>query len=200
VFDDSVFPFASLHPNAGRRLTQDILLLPTPHNGCTDGDTQYDNHMSLPIIPVVTNPAQDTTPHTAAEDHDFQDDHTSKNLSENDEETSENNSIFDAAEEDNMGTGSEADSPAALDPDGANPDEDSPDSCQPVGTAAVEQHPHALARQLRPRALAPLRVFNQCIDRDPSVAPAAISGPVPVPIATWSAQVPARRSPAACWW
>jgi hypothetical protein len=94
VFDENVFPFASLHPNAGRRLTQDILLLPTSHNACTHGDTQSDVHMPLPVIHVVTNLAQDTTPHTAAEDHEFEDDHTGENLSENDEETSENNSIL----------------------------------------------------------------------------------------------------------
>ena len=29
VFDDNIFPFAELHPNAGARLRDEILLLPT---------------------------------------------------------------------------------------------------------------------------------------------------------------------------
>jgi hypothetical protein len=30
VFDEAVFPFANLHPNAGALLSQEILLLPEP--------------------------------------------------------------------------------------------------------------------------------------------------------------------------
>jgi hypothetical protein len=121
VFDENVFPFASLHPNAGRRLTQDILLLPSSNNACTHGDTQFVDHMPLPVIPVVTNPAKDHTPQIAEEDHAFEDDHTGTNLTENDEEMSENSSRSDAAEEDNASSGSEADSLAASIPDGADP-------------------------------------------------------------------------------
>jgi hypothetical protein len=152
VFDENIFPFASLHPNAGRRLTQDILLLPTPHNACTHGDTQSDDHMPLPIIPVVTNPTQDTPPHAAdAEDNGLEDEHTGENSSENDEETSENNSIFDVAEEDNMGTRSEANLPATSDSDNADPEEDPLASRPPIGSAAEEQ---------QPRASTPLHVYT----------------------------------------
>jgi hypothetical protein len=53
VFDENIFPFAELHPNAGRRLKQDILLLPqqTPNNG----DANIDDYMPLPVVPIVTN-------------------------------------------------------------------------------------------------------------------------------------------------
>jgi hypothetical protein len=59
--------------------------------------------MSLHVIPVVTNPAQDHAPHTAAQDH------AGENSTENGEEMSENSSSFTAAEEDNESSGSEAD-------------------------------------------------------------------------------------------
>ena len=42
VFDEHVFPFAALHPNARRRLRTDILLLPTDSSSSTStiGDAQ----------------------------------------------------------------------------------------------------------------------------------------------------------------
>jgi hypothetical protein len=157
VFDENVFPFASLHPNAGRRLTQDILLLPSSNNACTHGDTQFVDHMPLPVILVVTNLAQDNAPYTAEKDHDFED-HNGENLSENGEEMSANSSNG-ASEENDVGSGSEADSPTAPNSDGADPREDSPAPSQPVGTAAAEQQQHARVRQ-HPRAPAPLRVYS----------------------------------------
>jgi hypothetical protein len=134
VFDENVFPFASLHPNAGRRIAQDILLLPTSNNACTHGDTQLDDHMPLPFVPVVTNPAQDNAPRTDVEDQAVDDDHSDANLSENDEEMSENS----VEEEDGTGSGSEADSPAAPTPDGTDPGEDSPAQSAPANDAAAE--------------------------------------------------------------
>ena len=59
VFDESVFPFASLHSNAGALLHKEILLLPPnlrsfDHGGdnCTD---QYDDNSASPnstLMPV----------------------------------------------------------------------------------------------------------------------------------------------------
>ena len=60
VFDENVFPFAALHPNAGRRLHNDILLLPTNSSSCTHGDA-LDDHMILPIVPLVANHDQENT-------------------------------------------------------------------------------------------------------------------------------------------
>jgi histone deacetylase 1/2 len=57
VFDESVFPFASLNPNVGKRLQKEILLLPidTPS---TLGDANIDDYMPLPVVsnvhPVVS--------------------------------------------------------------------------------------------------------------------------------------------------
>jgi hypothetical protein len=56
VFDENRFPFATMHPNAGTRLRQEILLLPqessTPLH---DGDAYIDDPMTVPMIPVATN-------------------------------------------------------------------------------------------------------------------------------------------------
>jgi hypothetical protein len=53
-FYESVFPFASLNPNAGKRLQKDILLFPT-QTSSTSGDAHIDDYMSLPVVPNVTN-------------------------------------------------------------------------------------------------------------------------------------------------
>jgi hypothetical protein len=49
VFDENVFPFASLHPNAGALLKQQILLLP-------EGTQNIDNH--VPVIVPITDVQQ----------------------------------------------------------------------------------------------------------------------------------------------
>jgi hypothetical protein len=52
VFDEFVFSFASLNPNAGKRFQKEILLLPldTPF---TLGDANIDDYMPLPVVPNV---------------------------------------------------------------------------------------------------------------------------------------------------
>jgi hypothetical protein len=57
-----VFPFASCHPNTGKRLSQDILLLPTKTHESTNEDTQLDDRMPLDIIPIAINHGQETHP------------------------------------------------------------------------------------------------------------------------------------------
>jgi hypothetical protein len=52
VFDENVFPFASLHPNAGALLKQQILLLPSSTSSSHEGTQNIDNHMS-PIVPIT---------------------------------------------------------------------------------------------------------------------------------------------------
>jgi hypothetical protein len=51
VFDENVFPFASLHPNAGALLKQEILLLPSNASFYSEGVENIDNHVS-PIVPL----------------------------------------------------------------------------------------------------------------------------------------------------
>jgi hypothetical protein len=53
VFDENIFPFAELHPNAGRRLKQDNLLL--PQHTSNSGDANIDDYMPLPVVPIVTH-------------------------------------------------------------------------------------------------------------------------------------------------
>jgi hypothetical protein len=99
VFDDNVYHFASLHRNASRRLSQDILLVPTENNACTNGDTQHDDHMPLPIIPVVTNPTQGTPP---PEYHTLDDENTDEDSSENDEEMRQTSDSIDPGDTNNL--------------------------------------------------------------------------------------------------
>jgi hypothetical protein len=51
VFDENVFLFASLHPNAGALLKQEILLLPSNVSFYSEGVQNIDNHVS-PIVPL----------------------------------------------------------------------------------------------------------------------------------------------------
>jgi hypothetical protein len=52
VFDESVFPFASLNPNAGKHFQKEILLLPSD-TPSTLGDANIDDYMPLPFVPNV---------------------------------------------------------------------------------------------------------------------------------------------------
>ena len=93
VFDEGVFPFASLHPNAGSRLRQELLLLlpdlvsPTSNHGGVDN---IDNNM--PIVPI-TNPPQ-VMPETENMDYsqNFSEHSTSNEETENEREVTENSS------------------------------------------------------------------------------------------------------------
>ena len=104
VFDKSVFPFASLHPNAGALLRQEILLLPThlqsfDHGGhsCTN---QTDNStttstLSLPVQVHGENGAE--------------------NGAENDQNLAEIEAIFHVEEEDEVGAGHDTTRKRAID-------------------------------------------------------------------------------------
>jgi hypothetical protein len=85
IFDERIFPFADLHPNAGR-LRNDILLLPhdTPINV---GDAQTDDYMPLPIIPVMTNLGQEPQDIPPPDDNTLHTDYSDTNFVENGEET-----------------------------------------------------------------------------------------------------------------
>jgi hypothetical protein len=61
VFDENVFPFQVLHPNAGALLKREILLLPT--HSSNEGASITDDHMT-PIVSVTVplyDVLQDTT-------------------------------------------------------------------------------------------------------------------------------------------
>jgi hypothetical protein len=56
IFDETVFPFHKLNPNAGARLRADILLLPSTSQGHATGDEFTDDPMTDMLIdPVATN-------------------------------------------------------------------------------------------------------------------------------------------------
>lgn len=49
TFDETIFPFAEMHPNAGARLRSEILLL-SPDSVATKGDSSLDDpHINLPV-------------------------------------------------------------------------------------------------------------------------------------------------------
>jgi hypothetical protein len=52
IFDESVFPFASLNSNAGACYTSDVLLIPSS----TPGDNIFTNESNDPIISVLPFP------------------------------------------------------------------------------------------------------------------------------------------------
>jgi hypothetical protein len=52
VFDENVFPFAALHPNAGAHLKKEILLLPT--SPPSEGAQNIDDHMLNTLVPITT--------------------------------------------------------------------------------------------------------------------------------------------------
>jgi hypothetical protein len=73
VFGENVFPFASLHPNAGALLKKEILLLPSSTSTSHQSAHNCNNH----VVPIVSIPnvLQDTT-------------RSEENLSQNSEEIS----------------------------------------------------------------------------------------------------------------
>ena len=98
VFDENVFPFASLHPNAGALLKQQILLLPSSTSSSHEGTQNIDNHMS-PVVPI-TNVQQ--VEEAAAE-----------NFSQNDAQMSSEIDAPNQPQNDEMDTETEVDSAAA---------------------------------------------------------------------------------------
>ena len=76
VFDETVFPFAHLHPNAGALLQKEILLLPSHLTGSDNGDGFTTNDQLLTNSP--TNGGDEFC------------DEAEKNGTENDEEISQN--------------------------------------------------------------------------------------------------------------
>jgi histone deacetylase 1/2 len=55
VFDENVFPFASLNPNAGSRLRQEILLLPQKSSPTTSHIGGMSNHDHMHFVPATNH-------------------------------------------------------------------------------------------------------------------------------------------------
>jgi hypothetical protein len=54
VFDENVFPFAELHPNAGHRLREELLLLPPEPSSSVDTNRGvHTNDQYFPVVPIV---------------------------------------------------------------------------------------------------------------------------------------------------
>jgi hypothetical protein len=99
VFDENLFPFSDLHPNAGRRLKEDILLLPS--SSYVDAQNIVD-HMS-PIVPITD----------AVQVAGFAEENHAKNNAEHDaEHNAENN-----AENNGAGAESEEEHSSLSDPE-----------------------------------------------------------------------------------
>lgn len=134
LFDENVFPFASLHPNAGSRLRQDILLLPSTQNtSSTSGDARVDDYMPLPFIPIVTPNDQDNAdtvaPHVSGSSPSSSAENSAHNEPENDATSDSENSEEDEPGDSHVASDQEnsdpeadptVDSPAAHDPEVAD--------------------------------------------------------------------------------
>jgi hypothetical protein len=93
-----------LHPNAGSRLSNDILLLPKDSSSCTSGDACFDDHMPLPFVPVVANHTQEHNPQTCPEESHSDTEDSSDNFSQNDEDLTSNEANSDLAQNDEPGS------------------------------------------------------------------------------------------------
>jgi histone deacetylase 1/2 len=110
VFDENVFPFLALHPNAGTHLKQDILLLPSSTTPPQEDDANSNDH----IVPIVssTNVLQDGEV-------------TEENSIETSSETSENRASSHVEEDNKHGVEHEEEhssSPLDLEADAKAPD------------------------------------------------------------------------------
>jgi hypothetical protein len=131
VFDENVFPFASLHPNAGQILRHELHLLPPDISSSHVGDRQIYDPMTLSILPVATNPTQHPaeitiSTNSSSDDEDFDANHA------------ENDLTPDNSEEDSGSTRFEADPPSPSDQPHSDPDADSPRD-PPPGAPATGQ-------------------------------------------------------------
>jgi hypothetical protein len=115
VFDENIFPFASLHPNAGALLRKEILLLPN-HLDLTNGDMN-----NVDYIPNHCNPMPAASPLQI----------TAENLEQNGAKTSQNEQETGAhfmPEDDTASTGSDPESDRLT---GTRSGEESPASADP---------------------------------------------------------------------
>ena len=106
VFDESVFPFETLHPNAGALLRQEILLLPSTlryfDHGGNNCNNQHDDSIptgTSPCLPCVQVP----------EENGVQND-------QNDQNPIQNEVVFHVEEEDEAGATNEEDLAAPATP------------------------------------------------------------------------------------
>jgi hypothetical protein len=60
VFDENIFPFASLHPNVGALLKKEILLLPSSTSNSHESAHNCNDHV-VPIV-SITNVEQEDAP------------------------------------------------------------------------------------------------------------------------------------------
>jgi hypothetical protein len=118
VFDENVYPFQFLHPNAGAQLRKEIMLLPdylTPNTSSHNEDIHVDDHMH--IVPV-TDPVQ--VPDDPSDDAPSNSGETAENSSSNDASLDAQQfshgadpHVDSASEEASSGSGSESASAAS---------------------------------------------------------------------------------------
>ena len=146
VFDKNVFPFATLHPNAGSRLRQEILLLPSPMTSHSPiiGVANTNDHMHnvVPItLPLDDAPQIDEAVEENLAQNDALD--VSQSTFETDSENAASGATFevDAPEH----------SPGHAAPDGLDPGADSP----ATSVSASEETLSSRGAAPSPRAHAP---------------------------------------------
>jgi hypothetical protein len=212
VFDEQVFPFAELHHNAGRRLRNDILLLPTdtPSSTSTIGDAQTHDYIPLHIVPVVANRDQvhhdDAVPDDSASDSDQSDENFAENEQEMNPEEQEQEPAPPTPPRCNAGGRSQMYSPSSSDrplPDSSGPANDWP--AVPERDVAPSPLPPRASASCAPASPLPLHAEPSQEARAPASPPAttpptgdtALYQPAPAPPAPAAASIAAAGSSAA---
>jgi hypothetical protein len=163
VFNENIFPFASLHPNAGHILCHELHLLPPDIPLSRVGDAQIDDPMTIPILPVATNPTQHTAEITMSPD-------SCSDGEDSDTNNAENDLQLDNSENDNASTQSEADSPSSSDQAPSDPNDSSRD---PLPSASATGQP--TASRARSRSLLPATASRRFASPAPAASPCSAS-------------------------
>jgi hypothetical protein len=117
VFDENIFPFASLHPNVGALLKKEILLLPSSTSDSHESVHNCNDHI-MPIVSVTNVQEEDAATEENSSEVDQENDieHEAKTQSQNDKNYTKND--VDSSEHSSQSTNpevqrSEDDSPAS---------------------------------------------------------------------------------------
>jgi hypothetical protein len=160
VFDENVFPFASLRPNVGPLLRKEILLLPPSTSTSSEGANNVDNH--VPIVPIT-----DVLPVV---------ENTNANFRRNGEEIDEENIAQNHAEDDEISVEFDADS-GEHSPTVSDPEADAPALGARGPTVSVGHTPSAAPDAPRRGRSPPLH--TACGEHTPPSSPGPPPGASP---------------------
>jgi hypothetical protein len=112
VFDENIFLFASLHPNAGRRLREEILLLPQDNSSSASHNRGvHTNDHYLQLVPIVSPPHVhvEGSPPNSDQETSQNSRENKENGTSNDESTQENRTKPDSSDPESDSAESDSD-------------------------------------------------------------------------------------------